>query len=182
MKRLITLLLVACISLQPLTATDTQEDNITEVNDYSAFNTNLALVTKHLNKLTSLFKKKPNKGPAVTKQVKNAEKYMNSATAKKAHNLLLDGFPCPAAEEMSAAEKQLVNKALSSMEKFRKTYAQWLHHVNNNLSNCEIAKDVSYMEEAVRPITELADFGYETLYSTLQMEDKMGPTLEEYQK
>lgn len=183
MKQLLFLLLLLSIPVQPLAAADTTDDDTAEANDYSSLESNLTLVTKYLDKMSSLFKKKPKTTTEAVKQVKKAEAYAKSAAGQKAYQLITEGFPCPPEDEISPDTAKKINKTLRSMEKFRKTLALWHQRINEVFTNCDAqGSEGMYIEEEFSPILTIADFYYKTLYETLHESDRKIPPFDDYKK
>lgn len=182
-KRLILLLLLLSVPVQPLAAVDTSDDDAAEANDYTSLESNLTLITKYLDKMASLFKKKPKTKTEAVKQVKRAEAYAKSAAGQRAYQLITEGFPCPPEDEISPATAKKINKTLRSMEKFRKTLALWHQSINEVFTNCDAqSSEGMYIEEEFSPILSIADSYYETLYYTLHATGKNPPAFDDYKK
>lgn len=183
MKRLILLFLLLSVPVQPPAAADTTDDDAAEANDYATLESNLTLITKYLDKMSSLFQKKPKRKEEAVRQVKKAEAYAKSAAGKKAYLLITEGFPCPPEDEISPATAKKINKTLRSMEKFRKTLALWHQCVNEVFTNCEAqSAEGMYIEEEFSPILSIADSYYESLYETLHESDRQIPQFDDYKK
>lgn len=140
----------------------------------------IALVTQHLSKLTALLKQSRAKKPkAMRAQLRKIDQYFESSEAKRAHRLILDGFPFPEEEEMTATLSEKAKLALRTLEKFRKATAAFLDHCDRHFTACDrLGQDAA--TDAINDVMEMAMYGYLHLYTILHQDIAELPEWEEY--